>query len=243
MARKEQAAANAREVARLLDITRQEKTQEARLVAIRQRQAIQQAVAEVQARAVARRLAQAQATEAKRAEAKAVVAVVPDIAAEIPVESASKADKEAHKERVAKKIAETVTDKGADTYTVRKGDYLTKLARERSLSVAQLMAWNELDSEVVVPGQRLLLHAPVVAGEVAKSFRKQSKKEAKTVAVRPRPVQDKRLETPKVHLVQSGDTLFNLSRRFGVSVQVLRELNHLTSDEVKLGQKLLVPQG
>ena len=243
VARKEQAAANAREVARLLDITRQEKMQEARLVAIRQRQAIQQAVAEVQARAVARRLAQAQATEAKRAEAKAVVAVVPDIAAEIPVESASKADKEAHKERVAKKNAETVTDKGADTYTVRKGDYLTKLARERSLSVAQLMAWNALDSETVVPGQRLLLHVPAAVGDAAESSRRQSKKEAKTVVVVSHPAQDKRLETPKVHLVQSGDTLFNLSRRFGVSVQVLRELNHLTSDEVKLGQKLLVPQG
>jgi membrane-bound lytic murein transglycosylase D len=47
---------------------------------------------------------------------------------------------------------------------------------------------------------------------------------------------------PQVHRVQQGDTLFNISRRFNVSVQVLRELNHLKTDEVKLGQKLLVPQ-
>jgi membrane-bound lytic murein transglycosylase D len=50
------------------------------------------------------------------------------------------------------------------------------------------------------------------------------------------------MESSKVHLVQPGDTLFNISRRFGVSVQDLRRVNHLTSDEVKLGQKLLVPQ-
>ncbi|MFD1467317.1 LysM peptidoglycan-binding domain-containing protein [Hymenobacter caeli] len=48
---------------------------------------------------------------------------------------------------------------------------------------------------------------------------------------------------PSTHLVQHGDTLYNLSRRFGVSVAVLRRLNHLTSDDVKLGQKLLVPRG
>jgi membrane-bound lytic murein transglycosylase D len=48
---------------------------------------------------------------------------------------------------------------------------------------------------------------------------------------------------PQVHRVQQGDTLFNISQRFNVSVQVLREFNHLKTDEVKLGQKLLVPQG
>ena len=46
---------------------------------------------------------------------------------------------------------------------------------------------------------------------------------------------------PNTHLVQPGDTLYSLSRRFGVSVAVLRKMNHLTSDDVKLGQKLLVP--
>ena len=78
---------------------------------------------------------------------------------------------------------------------------------------------------------------------MAEPQRKQSKVATKAVALASRPAPDKRLETPKVHMVQPGDTLFNLSRRFRVSVQVLRELNHLTSDEVKLGQKLLVPQG
>jgi membrane-bound lytic murein transglycosylase D len=47
----------------------------------------------------------------------------------------------------------------------------------------------------------------------------------------------KKLET---HTVEHGDTLYNISRRFGVSVQELRRLNHLASDEVKLGQKLVV---
>ncbi|WP_052732852.1 LysM peptidoglycan-binding domain-containing protein [Hymenobacter terrenus] len=227
-ARREQAEANAREVVRLQELSQQEKMQEARLVAIRQRQAIQQAAAEAQARAAARRLAQSQtlaqvsgpAVETQHNEAR-TVAPTPEITGETEVSA----------------------EAGAMPYTVRKGDYLTKLAREHNLSVAQLMAWNNLESENVVPGQRLVFRAPADA-DTAPEPRKQRKASAKAVAVAsPRATANKQVGAPQVHRVQPGDTLFNISRRFKVSVQRLREVNHLTSDEVKLGQKLVVPQG
>ncbi|GAA3956885.1 LysM peptidoglycan-binding domain-containing protein [Hymenobacter antarcticus] len=227
-ARREQAAANAREVARLQDVVRQEKLQEARLVGIRQRQAIQQAAAEGQARAAARRMAQAQAavvTEARRNEAKATTAAL---------------EPEETPEAVA-----SAPEVNTGTYTVRKGDYLTKLAREHNLTVSQLMAWNGLDAETVTPGQRLMLHAPAADAGAQEGARRQSKPMAsKATAVAPaRAAPERKGLSPQVHMVQRGDTLFNISQRFGVTVQGLRELNHLTSDDVKLGQKLLVPQG
>jgi membrane-bound lytic murein transglycosylase D len=223
-ARQAQAEANAKEVARLQEVARQEKAQEARLVAIRQRQAIQQAAADAKARAEARRLAQAQAAEAKRSEGKEVAVATP----EAPVESTSAAPNET-----------------PATYTVRKGDYLNKLAREHNVTVAQLVEWNGLDSETVVPGQRLVLRAPAESEPApAEAPAKQLKAVAKAAApaAAPRAAVRKQLEAHQVHQVQRGDTLFNISRRFGVSVKVLREVNNLTSDEVKLGQKLLVPQ-
>ncbi len=223
-ARREQAAENAREVARLQEVARQEKMQEVRLAGIRQRQAIQQAAAEVQARA-ARRLAQAPATEARRADPKAMAA------------SALASAMAAPEEPVEAAPASAPTNTG--TYTVRKGDYLTKLAREQGVSVAQLLAWNQLESETVVPGQRLLLRASAVAEAAPEAPRPPAKALAKNTPTAP----SQPLGPPKVHRVQAGDTLFNISRRFKVTVQTLRELNNLTSDEVQLGQKLLVPQG
>ncbi|MFD2719471.1 LysM peptidoglycan-binding domain-containing protein [Hymenobacter monticola] len=222
LARKEQADANAREVTRVQELIKQEKQQEARLVAIRQRQAIQQAAAEAQARVAARRLAQTQAAEARRNEAKAAVAAEPEVA----VETAPG--------------AEETPNNGP--YTVRRGDNLTKLAREHGVSVAQLVAWNKLPSENVTMGQRLEFSAPAEVEAVAEAPRKHAKPAAKEVAAAPKATLSKHDLASKVHLVQPGDTLFNISRRFGVSVQQLREVNHLTSDEVKLGQKLLVPQ-
>ncbi|SFQ25390.1 LysM peptidoglycan-binding domain-containing protein [Hymenobacter arizonensis] len=231
-ARQAQAEANAREVARMQELARQEKAQEVRLMAIRQRQAIQQAAADVKARAEAkaeaRRLAQTQAAETKKGDDKALAAVAPEVASEA-----------APAEEAAPMVA----------YTVRRGDYLNRLAREHNVTVAQLVEWNQLQSETVTPGQRLVLRAPAereaapeAPAQQLKAITKAVAKAAVAPAPAARPALDKRLEPSKVHMVQRGDTLFNISRRFGVSVKVLRELNNLTSDEVKLGQKLLVPQ-
>ena len=137
---------------------------------------------------------------------------------------------------------------------MRRGDYLTRLARERGLSVAQLVAWNKLESETVVPGQKLVFQAPVADDhEAPQAALRKLRREmpathpevVKTALASARSGRHAELNAaaPQVHRVQQGDTLFNLSQRFKVSVQVLRELNHLKTDEVQLGQKLLVPQG
>ena len=61
----------------------------------------------------------------------------------------------------------------------------------------------------------------------------------------PTPVPAPRRPEPdfSTHVVQKGDTLYNISRRFRVSVEQLRRLNKLKSDDVKLGQKLVVQAG
>ena len=43
------------------------------------------------------------------------------------------------------------------------------------------------------------------------------------------------------YVVQSGDTLWTIARRFGVSVNELRELNNLTSNLLRVGQVLQIP--
>jgi membrane-bound lytic murein transglycosylase D len=123
----------------------------------------------------------------------------------------------------------------AALYTVRPGDNLTRLAREQGVSLEQLKAWNKITGETVLVGQQLRLTAPAdatavpVAATAATSRR--PKPEVKTLA-----------DSPKLstHIVQPGDTLFSIARRFGLSLEELKRLNHLASDQVKLGQKLVV---
>ena len=44
------------------------------------------------------------------------------------------------------------------------------------------------------------------------------------------------------YVVQRGETLIGLARRFGTSPDVLRQLNQLRSDDIRAGQRLRVPR-
>lgn len=44
-----------------------------------------------------------------------------------------------------------------------------------------------------------------------------------------------------IYIVQKGDTLFSIARKFGVSVDVLKNLNNLEDENIKVGQELLIP--
>ncbi len=46
--------------------------------------------------------------------------------------------------------------------------------------------------------------------------------------------------TAKTHLVKKGDTLYNLSRKYGVEVAVIKKKNGLTDNALKLGSSLII---
>ena len=55
--------------------------------------------------------------------------------------------------------------------------------------------------------------------------------------------QDSITKTPpddKIYTVKQGDTLYNISKRFGITVDDLKELNRLPDTGIKIGQKLVV---
>lgn len=45
----------------------------------------------------------------------------------------------------------------------------------------------------------------------------------------------------RVYIVQPGDTLYLIARRYGVSVEEIRRVNNLTSDMIIVGQRLNIP--
>lgn len=130
-----------------------------------------------------------------------------------------------------RRAKEEKTESVATTYTVRLGDNLTKLASEQGVSIEQLKAWNKLTTENVMAGQQLRLTAPADATALPAVAQATAPHHAKNLFSGPR------LET---HTVQPGDTLFSIAKRFGLSLQELKRLNHLASDQVKPGQKLVV---
>lgn len=98
------------------------------------------------------------------------------------------------------------------SYTVRAGDTLWRIATRHGVTVAHLKEWNALTSNLLSVGQKLR-----VTGEAT-----------------PTP------PTSNQYTVRSGDTLWAISRRYGVTVNQLMNWNKLTSNFLAIGQKLTV---
>lgn len=81
-----------------------------------------------------------------------------------------------------------------------------------------------------------------------KERQKQAPRQAVTKAKRAAPIPgeppktDPKLENaqPVYHEVKPGETIFRLSRQYGVDVKAIKEWNHLQDDLIEVGQKLIV---
>ncbi|WP_456481101.1 septal ring lytic transglycosylase RlpA family protein [Oceanithermus sp.] len=62
-------------------------------------------------------------------------------------------------------------------------------------------------------------------------------------ACAPRQTAPVEVQTQRVYTVQSGDTLYSISRRFGVSVAALQAANDLEGTLLRAGQRLIIPGG
>jgi membrane-bound lytic murein transglycosylase D len=120
------------------------------------------------------------------------------------------------------------------TYTLKKGDRLEKLAAEHGIALAKLKAANGITPRTRVgPGYQLLL--PVKGSDAA---------------AEPLPVgyvapiqfeRGTRTETRKImHTVQRGDTLATIATRYKVSIDDLRRWNAV--GRLQAGQKIAVEQ-
>ncbi|MBQ0050824.1 MAG: LysM peptidoglycan-binding domain-containing protein [Treponema sp.] len=47
----------------------------------------------------------------------------------------------------------------------------------------------------------------------------------------------------KVHEVQKGETLYSISKSYGVSVEAVKSANDFSGNDIKIGQKIKIPEG
>ena len=99
-------------------------------------------------------------------------------------------------------------------YEVKKGDTLGRIARRYGTTVRQLKRWNNLRSDRIYVGQRLIVGI---------------KKKA-TIPTR----------KTIYYIVKKGDTLERRARRYETTVKQLKKWNNLRSDKIYIGQRLIV---
>ena len=102
---------------------------------------------------------------------------------------------------------------GENTYTVARGDSLWSIAKKYGITVEELKAANNLQSNLLNVGQ--ILEIPTTEEPITGNY--------------------------TVYTVQSGDNLYNIARRYNTTVNSLVDYNGLSTTSLSIGQRLLIP--
>ena len=121
-------------------------------------------------------------------------------------------------------------------YRVKSGDYLGRIASRHRCTVAQIKRWNNLRSNDIRVGQRLVIYR----GGVSSSSSSASGGTSSGSSASSSDTSKSSATTSSTYTVKSGDTLSSIATRNGVSVAQLKEWNNLTSNNIKAGQKLKI---
>lgn len=120
------------------------------------------------------------------------------------------------------------------TYKVKSGDTLGKIAGRYRCTVAQIKRWNNLKSNNIRIGQRLVIYRGGNSSGSSVSSSSTSTSQPSTTS------SATSTSASGTYSVKSGDTLSGIAARHGISVSELKSLNGLTSNNIKAGQKLKV---
>jgi LysM repeat protein len=148
--------------------------------------------------------------------------MVPDISTNAPGTNAT-----VYVPPVVEPVVPPVVVPSATEYAIVKGDYFEKIAKDHGISTKALVAANAtVDPKKLKIGQKIQIPAAAAAPAVGSSV------SAPVEATAP---------SEQSHKVKSGDTLTTIAKHYGVSVKALRSANSLTTDKIKVGDKLKIP--
>lgn len=135
-------------------------------------------------------------------------------------------------------------------YTVVSGDNLTKIAKKFGTSIAELQKLNNLTTDTIRIGQVLLVPNTDSAAEMVtpvnvtaepNSTPNTSQTPAPDTLATPEPTA---VETVEPYLliyeVEAGETLEDIAKKFGTTVEEIIQINELESPDVLAGEFLLI---
>ena len=106
-------------------------------------------------------------------------------------------------------------------YNVKKGDSLWNIANEYGISVNDIVDYNNLGTTLLQVGQQLLIPNNGSVNE---------------------PNNDSSDMEGIIYVVQPGDSLWSIAKKYNIDVNDLKNYNGLTTNLLSIGQELVIPE-
>lgn len=153
-----------------------------------------------------------------------------------------------------------------EIYTVKKGDSLWKIANKYNTTVEKLKSANNLKTNTLSVGQKLVIPSISVSPEVSDTYIVQKGDSLWSIANKFNmtvselknlnnltnnllsigqvlKIKDSSNNGETTYTVQKGDSLWVIANKYGITTEELKSYNNLTSNLLSIGQVLKIPQG
>jgi peptidoglycan lytic transglycosylase D len=139
-----------------------------------------------------------------------------------------------------------LTEQGTDDlaplshYTVKKGETLLSISNKLRVSRSDLAEANYLSSKSPLrTGQQLVIpRAPTLLA--ARTETASEVVLASSSSRQPAAADETPTKSTTTHRVARGETLASIAKRYGTSVALIKEMNNLSSDVIRIGQRLVI---
>lgn len=109
-------------------------------------------------------------------------------------------------------------------YTIQRGDNLGGIAIKFGVSVKDIKSWNGMSSDKIVAGKKLLIYTNKTGAYVSNN----SSNNNHSSGLR------------RSHIVQKGESLWSIAKKYNTSVDRIKKANGLKSDRINVGDKLII---
>ena len=96
-------------------------------------------------------------------------------------------------------------------YTIKKGDNLYSIAKTYNIPLEDLIKFNEKSTTLLQIGEQILIPRRNITNQNI------------------------------TYIVKPGDTLYNIAKRYNITVNDLKNLNNLNTNLLKIGDNLIIP--
>jgi LysM repeat protein len=115
----------------------------------------------------------------------------------------------------------------ASTHVVTAKETMYSISQLYGVSVDDIKQWNSLTSNALAVGQELIIKKPGAAARIASTATGTTAAVAKPAA-------------GGIHVVAPKETMYSISRQYGISTQDLKDWNKIEGNEISIGQELVV---